>query len=386
MITTRPSSELPVVTHIASGDLWAGAEVQVYQLCRALKQSRQIRPTAIVFNSGKLHDRLSELEIPVTLADESQLAPGKIIRAISQHLRAHKTHIVHTHGFKENILGVAAKVLSRAPYSVRTVHGNPEFNLPWYQLNKRASKLLDTLTARLGQDAIVAVSGQLEEFLRPRFGKKVHRIHNFIDVDDLRHRYFVAPRKAWPGGTLKLGLAGRLVPVKRGDLFLDTISLLRQKYKIDAQGIILGDGPLRQTLEQRSLKEGLKAFVQFKGFADPIYPELLACDALMMPSDHEGLPMILLEALALEVPIIAHNTGGIPNVLDFGRAGVLVDDHRAEGYAKALATWTTAPGQISRVKFGLKIAKAQFDILVNGHRYIDLYRLLNDTQTEFIAE
>jgi hypothetical protein len=57
-----------VVTHIVSGDLWAGAEVQVYNLCRALQASGQITPTAVVFNNGILSEKLQELGIPVSIA------------------------------------------------------------------------------------------------------------------------------------------------------------------------------------------------------------------------------------------------------------------------------------------------------------------------------
>ncbi|MEP1251483.1 glycosyltransferase [Marinobacter sp.] len=140
---TEGNSKL-VVTHIVSGDLWAGAEVQVYNLCRALKASDQITPTAVVFNDGILHDKLKELGMPVSLADESKLGPWAIARSISAHCKEQESEIVHTHGPKENVLGILGKELARAPRSIRTVHGNPETRLSlkrphkWFANRKRS--------------------------------------------------------------------------------------------------------------------------------------------------------------------------------------------------------------------------------------------------------
>ena len=73
----------PVVTHVISGDLWAGAEVQVFNLCLALQQSGGANVTAVVFNTGVLYERLQTLGIPLTLADEKTVSPWGIAHAIA---------------------------------------------------------------------------------------------------------------------------------------------------------------------------------------------------------------------------------------------------------------------------------------------------------------
>ncbi|PHR85814.1 MAG: hypothetical protein COA80_20225, partial [Leeuwenhoekiella sp.] len=125
---TEGNSKL-IVTHVISGDLWAGAEVQVYNLCRALKASGQVTPTAVVFNDGILSEKLQELGISISIADEANLGSFAIARSIAAHCKSHGTKIVHTHGFKENVLGILGKDMARVPLSVRTVHGNPETKL-----------------------------------------------------------------------------------------------------------------------------------------------------------------------------------------------------------------------------------------------------------------
>ena len=99
---------------------------------------------------------------------------------------------------------------------------------------------------------------------------------------------------------------------------------------------IYGDGPLREQLEILCKELGISHLVHFEGQCHEIATELASLDALMMTSDHEGTPMVLLEALALGVPVIAHSTGGIAEVLDHGTCGSLVEDHSPSGYASKL--------------------------------------------------
>lgn len=370
----EPTNTLPTVTHIVSGDIWAGAEVQAFQLCQSLKHSGKVRPTAIVFNEGTLYERLKKAGIDVSLIDESVLSPLAMIHGIRNHIQTQGTSILHTHGFKENILGVSAGILAGVHCSVRTAHGSPETRAAWYRLDKRLLNILDNLTARFFQDAIIAVSGQLSNTLTQKFGDKVHHIPNFIDVDQLRRDYLdrrsVEHESAKP---LIVGIVGRLVPVKRVDLFVDTIAELIHKHQIDVHGMIIGDGPLRSAIEQRVQQKGLESNITITGFQNPVYPALTKLDILLMTSDHEGLPMTLLEALALEVPVVAHNVGGIPEVLNQGSAGVLVNDHSPRGFASAVMSLNSEKKRNSLGTAGRQHVEKTFDWRVNTAKYLNLY-------------
>lgn len=360
-----------VVTHVVSGDLWAGAEVQVYNLCEALLTSKQVLPTAVVFNDGILHEKLQKLGIPVTLADETRLGAIAIARAIAGHCREHKTGIVHTHGFKENVLGILGKELARVPASVRTVHGNPETAFTLKRPHKWLIQKLDVILGRLRQQAIIAVSTQLEERLERLFPGKVHKIFNFIDVDAIRCQW---TRRAETNAKRPLiGIVGRLVPVKRVDIFLKTIALLNQQ-GLECEGIIIGSGPLEAELKQLGNELGIASKITFKGFVSPAAAEMTKLDILLMPSDHEGLPMTLLEALALEVPVVSHDVGGIPEVLDNGGCGWLVEDHSPEGYDKmiiqVLAENTDRERKTER---GLIHVGRIFGVEANSLKYTDIY-------------
>ncbi|SNB55496.1 Glycosyltransferase involved in cell wall bisynthesis [Marinobacter sp. es.042] len=360
-----------VVTHVVSGDLWAGAEVQVYNLCEALLTSNQVLPTAVVFNDGILHEKLQKLGIPVTLADETRLGPIAIARAIAAHCREHRTGIVHTHGFKENVLGILGKELAGVPASVRTVHGNPETAFTLKRPHKWLIQKLDVMLGRLRQQAIIAVSTQLEERLEKLFPGKVHKIFNFIDVDNIRRQW---KRRAETNAERpRIGIVGRLVPVKRIDIFLKTIALLNQQ-GLECEGVVIGGGPMEAELKQLANELGIADKIAFMGFVSPPAAEMTKLDVLLMPSDHEGLPMTLLEALALEVPVVSHDVGGIPEVLGNGGCGWLVKDHSPEGYTRALKqVFTEVTDREQKSVSGLMQVRSIFGVGANSRKYAEVY-------------
>tara|TARA_B100002003_G_scaffold182027_1_gene170208 strand:- start:31851 stop:33005 length:1155 start_codon:yes stop_codon:yes gene_type:complete len=373
-MTEHPLKPPVTVTHIISGDLWAGAEVQVYNLCKALNRSEEVAVTAVVFNRGILHDRLVDLGIPVGLADENEVGPLGIARNIAAHCRLQETDIVHTHGFKENVLGIFGKELAGVRYSVRTVHGNPEHQLSWRKPHKWLIHRLDIWLGRTRQQAVIAVSSQLEKVLGPIFPGRVRKIFNFIDVQELRSIWLPKPDKQLK--QIRLGIVGRLVPVKRIDIFLKTIQLLAEE-GINCKGIVLGDGPLRDNLKELARTLGVEQRIEFRGFVNPAAKEMVTLDALLMTSDHEGLPMVLLEALALEIPCIGHRTGGIPEIFNGGKCGYLVNTQNETDYAQAVKILLKDKQNLNQARLGIEHIESNFSIQSNAPLYSDIYSCIS---------
>lgn len=379
------SEKKAVVTHIISGDLWAGAEAQVYQLVSGLHANRQIVPTAVVFNSGILFDKLQALGIEITIADEMTLSPWGQILKIREHLKKQDTDIVHTHGFKENVLGTIAQHLARVPKSLRTAHGNPEIAVTWKHPTKKLTQIFDDCIARFGQDAIVAVSRQLKSTLSETYPGKTVRISNFIDLERSASTSLETSSFKERCPPYRIAMIGRAVPVKRLDLFIDTIALLQKKHGIDVTGVIYGDGPLLSSMKDYASANAGDA-IEFKGFVSNIPQQLATADMLLMPSDHEGLPMSLLEALSIGIPVVAHNTGGIPEVLDGGACGILVDDHSPTGYASAVAGLIADGEALSAISAEAKLhVEREFSAAKNILKYQDLYTRLFHCKVEQLA-
>jgi glycosyltransferase involved in cell wall biosynthesis len=336
------------VLHVASGDLWAGAEVQLYTLAKTLHTKTRANISVVLLNHGRLEQELIKAGIKVIVIDESKLNGFRILNSLVQAIRLLKPDVIHTHRLKENIIGsLAAWLADRIP-CLRTVHGAPEHRPSWRQLPERILFFIDRQCGRFLQKKIIAVSEELGKILAADYpSEKIYVIENGIDLDAIRlaqstHR--ISRHAA--GKQFRAGFAGRLVPVKRVDILLEAA-----RYFVDArleQAIsfhIFGDGPLREKLERLNQSHNTESIVHFEGHCDDMLTQLQELDAIIMTSDHEGLPMILLEAMALQIPVISHAVGGIPRLLDHGTCGILVNGHEPMDYVRAITDLATKPGK-----------------------------------------
>jgi glycosyltransferase involved in cell wall biosynthesis len=284
----------------------------------------------------------------VTVIDETRLNGLQILRQLGKIIRDKRPDIIHTHRTKENILGsIAARFNGNVP-SLRTAHGAPEHYPAWYQLPKRMILLMDRFCGCYLQHRIIAVSEDLAGILTRNYpAEKIHVIENGIDTASLDAATSrTAPRPRGQRQPCRIGIAGRLVPVKRVDLFIRAAhQFVDDNPELPVSFHIYGDGPLKASLQSLSQQLATGKYVHFEGHTDDIHNKLAGLDALLMTSDHEGLPMVLLEAMALKVPVIAHAVGGIPMLLDSGKCGFLVTDHAPSGYARAIKKLLDYPGE-----------------------------------------
>ncbi len=324
----------PRILHIASGDLWAGAEVQMYTLVASLS-ALGVSVCTVILNEGILANKLREAGIEVVVLDETKLNGGRILVKLIQIIRNQRPDVIHTHRMKENILGSCAALIAGNIPSLRSVHGvlkqPPRFHIP-----KQIFYFLNRFTGRFMQKSIISVSKPLTEILVKDFPRsKIRIIENGVDADDIRERAgkLVGDQKE---GRFKVGIVGRLVSVKRIDIVINAARyLIKESISNGIEFYVIGEGPLREEWESLSKESGTEKIVHFMGHQDDILSHIQGLDALMMTSNYEGLPMVLLEAMVLRVPVIAHKTGGIPGLLDQGECGILIDHQNPAAYAEA---------------------------------------------------
>ncbi len=341
----HPTNPIHVV-HIASGDLWAGAEVQLFTLCKTLNNMPNIRISVILLNHGILKEKLRKQNIYVEVLDETNLNSVRIFAYLIRLLRQLKPNIVHTHRIKENILGsFAAKTAGNIP-SLRTAHGAPEHRPSLKRPHKYLFYLLDWLTARLIQKKIIAVSEDLKTILAKKYpSKKLVVIENGVDIEALApYKKPNLPKEDNKLNSFKVGLVGRLVPVKRVDLFIETAKYMRDRHpELSIHFHIYGDGPLHDELKQLACSLNVNDIVKFEGHCDDIHRQIASLDALLITSDHEGLPMTLLEAMALGTPVLAHSVGGITKVCQNGKCCWLIDQNSLELLSQEVETCLNNP-------------------------------------------
>ena len=365
------------VLHLASGDLWAGAEAMLYTLAKTLHSELNTRVTVILLNHGTLEQKLRICGISVFVLDESRLNAFQIFRQLCRIIEDIKPDVIHSHRIKENILGsIAAWYKHRIP-SLRTVHGATEHRPPLHQLPKHIILFMNWLSGRFLQRYIIAVSTDLATKLEASFPKaKIKVIENGIDIDNILSGITSSSQKK--DNFHHVGIAGRLTHVKRVDLFIDAaLHIKRHHPENNVHFHIFGSGPLQEMLTATVSANHANDYIHFEGHIENIPQHLQTLDALLMTSDHEGLPMILLEAMCMKTPIIAHAVGGIPHLLDNGLCGTLIQEHTPKSYADAIVRLISQPIQYQQqAELAFKRIELQYSAGLTASSYLNTYKLL----------
>ncbi len=363
------------VLQLASGDLWAGAEVQLYYLAKALHRHSEVELSVVLLNEGQLAQRLREQGIPVHVFDESHMSSWRIGRGLYRLLRDQRPDLLHTHRLKENIVGSVAAALSGIP-SLRSVHGDSEH----HGLKQSLFEAANRFCGRYLQSRIIAVSGELHGKLLPVYGpKRLIVIENSLDAAEVETLAVQGPAPQWEKGMLHVGLVGRMVEVKRVDRFLDIAELsLRARPDAAIRFHLIGDGPLLDRYRASVAERGLGSGIRFHGFVANTAPLLQALDLLLFTSDHEGLPMTLLEAMTLETPVMYRpGLATIHQVLEQGACGFRIDSDSREDFASAILELAAHPGRLKeKARQARQRLLQHYDSSVKLGEYLDLYRQL----------
>ena len=366
------------VCHVMSADLWAGAEVQVATTVSYLVERPDIDVIAVLLNEGRLAQELRRLGIEVAVADEQRHSSFWILRFLIRFLRDRNIDIVHTHRYKDTVLGAIAAKLVGVPHVIRTVHGLREPMRGWERLRFTGYEALDKAALWCCADRIIAVSGIMADTLRQSGYKRasVTHIHNGLDLGKVtarRDREDVRRELGVDSDSLLIGTVGRLSAVKgHSDLLRAARLILRRERH--ARFLIVGSGPLRDELTALAVELGVDHACVFAGARSDVYDLVGALDIFVLPSLDEGIPMALLEAMALGRPIVAARVGGVPEVILHGETGLLVpprDVHALAGACLELAAdreWRNMLGAHAR-----RLVEREFSQTSNGRNLVNTY-------------
>jgi glycosyltransferase involved in cell wall biosynthesis len=132
-----------------------------------------------------------------------------------------------------------------------------------------------------------------------------------------------------------VGWTGRMTGVKRTDIVLRAFALLRSR-GVPATLCMVGDGPDRRRIEELASELGIVRDCLFTGYQEDVGPFFAAFDVFVLPSANEGTPVTAIEALASGCPVVATRVGGVPDVVQDGEDGILIDPGSPEQLADAL--------------------------------------------------
>jgi glycosyltransferase involved in cell wall biosynthesis len=272
----------------------------------------------------------------------SDLAAVSVLRKM---IRDFRPHVLHTHTAKAGAVGRVAATLAgdaRPPAVVHTFHGHV---LRGY-FNETVTSGFTVIEKRLARttDALIAVSPEVRDDLvalgiAP--AERIHVIRLGLDLDvriatplDAAERERAA--LGVPNDRLLVGWLGRMTEIKRVDVLLDAFARLRRD-GVDADLVLVGDGPLRRGLEQQAEAAGIADRTHFVGYRADVGSIYAAIDVVALSSANEGTPVAVIEAQAAGVPAVSTDVGGVADVVRHGVGGFLVPANDATAMAARLA-------------------------------------------------
>ncbi len=282
--------------------------------------------------------------VPVAITDRvDPFADRTTANLIGEALTGLAPDLVHLHSNKAALVGTAAvRRMSLRPATVFTAHNVPSFEKAGF-IRRRLGRSALRRVGR-GVDRTIAVSYSLATLLTEDIGfdpERVGVVHNGIDAAAITAAVAASDHAALrlsagiPAGAQVVGTVGRLVRDKGVEVLLRAVAGLVARHP-DVRCVIVGDGPDEPRLRSIAAEHGIADRVVFTGFVENPYPWLGAFDAFALPTLLEAFGMAALEAMAVGLPVVASQVGGVPEVVTDGIDGVLVRPGEAAALCDAL--------------------------------------------------
>ena len=263
------------------------------------------------------------------------------VLALVRLFRALRPPIVHTHTSKAGFVGRLAARLAGVPVVIHQPHGHIFYGY-WGRARTGLFVALERLAARW-TDALVALTPrEVEEHVERGIGRAAQWavVPSGVPTAALRaaapSRAAARARLGLPAAAFVVAGVGRLVPIKGFDLLVDALPALVARVP-SAHVLLIGDGEERAALEARAAALGVGERLRITGAVGDVSGLLPAADVLAAPSRNEGMGRVLVEAMAIGLPVVGTMVGGIPDVILDGECGRLVPPDDAAALAVALA-------------------------------------------------
>lgn len=364
------------ILHLRDTHEIGGPGKTILETHRAIDRGRFQLHLGVFLRHGEKEDspfiaEAKRLDMPVHFIRGGYAYDFRMIGQVIDLVKAFQIDIVHAHEAKSDVIAYLTARFHSVPI-VTTLHG-------WIG-NSFKDRLFIKLDKRIvrGFDRVIAVSRRIEEELLAAgvAGKKLRMLHNAIVLE----RY----RRTGKGGVLAEAIGrpvagpviasiGRLSTEKGHSDLVDAIGIVRSRGE-KVSLVLIGDGPERPKLLQQIKALGLQEVVHMPGYIQEPQRLLEEIDLLVLPSHTEGLPNAALEALLMEVPVLATEVGGTPEVITDGETGRLVPARSPEKLAEGIQEFLAAPESWKRMASrGKDMVKMNFDFRARTRKLEAIY-------------
>lgn len=350
------------VLHLASGREWRGGQRQTLLLAQGLARQPGITQTIVTAGEGELARRLEASGIPVRAAGwQMGLDPRALMIAWRA---ARRADLIHAHDAHAVTIAAAVARLTGRPF-VATRRMTRPLRRPgsWRQAAKViaiSNAVRDSLfRSGIAPDRIAVIPPAIEVERTAR-----SRAVDWIDLG-----------LALPGDVVVTVAA--LTPEKGIDVLIDAATELHEA-RPELQWVVAGAGPERATLEARTKALNAASYVHFLGHLPDPLPVIAAATVLVLPSREEAFGSIILDALALGIPVVASAVGGIPEALG-GGGGILVPPGDGPALARVVESIAGDPARRMQLSRDAQRAVKHFDLGPMVDRVVVLYRSVKES-------
>jgi len=294
--------------------------------------------------TGTFIEKIKGSEAQIKSFDMRNRFNLRVILQLSSLIKKERVAIVHSQGARADFFARIAAKLASAPNVVSTVP-MPVEGFDVHPIRKLIYMAFNRFSECF-VDRFIVVSDALEKMMIEKHRiapQRIVKIYNGIETDEycisdeeIVHRRSSFRTKANIEEDVPvIGIIGRLVWQKGFEYFIEAIPEVLKEFK-EAKFLLVGEGKLEDELKVKSKKLKLEDKIIFTGFLSDIKDALASIDILVIPSLQEGLPVVLLEAMAMKKPIVAANIEGIMEILENSVSGLLVPPRDIKALAEAV--------------------------------------------------
>lgn len=309
--------------HLISDLDIGGAEMIITSLLCRLNRERYAVSVCALRRTGPLATNLEQAGVKVfTIPFASRTSTFGIIK-LARLMKQERVEIAHTHLRRSSVAGRIAAMLAGVPVIVHHEHSDerePKWRQRWiYRLLTRRTGAVICPSNHVKKSRLAWTGATPAPFMVLPNGIDFSRFSNCVTTpDEIRNELNL------PADVPVVGIVGRLNPIKDHSLFLQTATRILETEPA-SRFLIVGDGPLKSQLVNEAASLGISDKVTFTG---PRYdPERLyrAMNLLLLTSSSEGFGLVILEAQASGVPVVASPVAAIPELIVDGKTGILAD-------------------------------------------------------------
>lgn len=350
----------------------SGAEKQLALLAAGLPRDEFDTHVAVLTRDGPLRADLERAKVPTTLIGKRwKVDPGAYLR-LKRLIERLRPDLVHTWLFAAHCYGRVAASRAGVP---RVVAGERCVD-PWKRWHELA---IDRRLARRTDRIVVNSSGVRDFYTQAGIpAEKFTIIPNGVEgaAPFPYSRAETRSELGLPSDAKLIAAIGRLWPQKKVDVLIWATDLLKT-IRDDVHLLVLGDGPLRARLERFARQARVDDRVHFLGRRDDVPKLLPACDMLWLASEFEGLPNVILEAMAAGLPVVATDIPGNRDLVTPEQTGYLVPLGDRAAFARMGLKIIESPELASRLgAAGKRRAKEEFSVAGMISAHVALYREL----------